>query len=64
MEYCKKDNMQEDNMQEDNMQEDLIEAFNKHILEFIRDLQKVYPRDVDIQITKTAAHFERNPPVE
>ena len=38
------------------MKTDLIEAFNVHILEFIRDLQKVYPDDIDIQITKTAAH--------
>tara|TARA_B100000902_G_scaffold389617_1_gene437090 strand:+ start:13 stop:429 length:417 start_codon:yes stop_codon:yes gene_type:complete len=42
--------------EEHNRRRDLIEAFNRHILEFIRDLQKVYPRDKDIQITKTAAH--------
>jgi hypothetical protein len=30
--------------------------YNAHILEFIRDIQSVYPDDLNIQITKTAAY--------
>jgi hypothetical protein len=39
-----------------NTKNELIEAFNAHILEFIRDIMSVYPDDINIQITKTAAY--------
>ena len=34
-----------------NTKNELIEAFNAHILEFIRDIMSVYPDDINIQIT-------------
>jgi hypothetical protein len=39
-----------------NTKKELIEVFNEHILEFIRDIQTVYPDDINIQMTKTAAY--------